>query len=130
MLFAVDANGVPSVAKWVRLQGPQALTATDASAHVHDFAHSPEGRVAGPGKKRTSQKVSPTISGCDRHCGSINVCVPTGFPEQVKKSTADRCEWLKVNDYGRLKVNGRDDPLGLDRAGDGMACGTGDTRTG
>ena len=32
MLFAVDANGVPSVAKWVHLQGPSALTAADASA--------------------------------------------------------------------------------------------------
>jgi hypothetical protein len=130
MLFAVDANGVPSVAKWVHLQGPQALKATDASAHVHDFADSPEGKVAGPGKKRTSQKVSPTISGCDRHYGSINVCVPTDFPAQVKKSTAARCEWLKANDYGRLKANGRDDPLGLDRDGDGIACGKGDTRTG
>ncbi|MGW0369607.1 galactose oxidase-like domain-containing protein [Streptomyces coeruleorubidus] len=128
MLFAVDANGVPSVAKWVHLQGPQALKATDASAHVHDFADSPEGKVAGPGKKRTSQKVSPTISGCDRHYGSINVCVPTDFPAEVKKTTAARCEWLKANDYGRLKVNGKDDPLRLDRNGDGTACGKGDMR--
>ncbi|MFI6851977.1 galactose oxidase-like domain-containing protein [Streptomyces sp. NPDC050416] len=123
VLFAVDANGVPSVAKWVHLKGPQALEATDASAHVHDFADAPEGKVAGPGKKRTSQKVSPTISGCDRHYGSVNVCVPTGFPTEVKKTTASRCAWLKANDYGRLKVNGRDDPLGLDRDGDGIACG-------
>jgi hypothetical protein len=126
MLFAVDANGVPSVAKWVHLQGPQALKATDASAHVHDFADAPEGKVVKPGKKRTSQKVSPTISGCDRHYGSINVCVPTDFPAEVKKTTAARCEWLKTNDYGRLKVNGKDDPLGLDRNRDGIACGKGD----
>jgi hypothetical protein len=56
--------------------------------------------------------------------------VPTDFPAQVKKSTAARCEWLKANDYGRLKANGRHDPLGLDRDGDGIACGKGDTRTG
>ncbi|MER7402103.1 galactose oxidase-like domain-containing protein [Streptomyces sp. NPDC000070] len=130
MLFAVDANGVPSVAEWVHLRGPRALKATDASAHVHDFADSPEGKVAGPGKKRTSQKVSPTISGCDRHYGSVNVCVPTDFPAEVKKSTAARCEWLKANDYGRLKVNGKDDPLRLDRNGDGIACGKGDVRRG
>ncbi|MFF7792232.1 galactose oxidase-like domain-containing protein [Streptomyces sp. NPDC007991] len=123
MLFAVDANGVPSVAKWVHLQGPQALRATDASAHVHDFADAPEGKVTGPRKKRTSQKVSPTISGCDRHYGSVNVCVPTAFPAEVKKTTAARCAWLKTNDYGRLKVNGGDDPLGLDRDRDGIACG-------
>lgn len=123
MLFAVDANGVPSVAKWVHLQGPQALSATDASAHVHSFADDLQGKVTEPGKKRTSQKVSPTVSGCDRHYGSINVCVPTVFPEKVKKTTAARCAWLKANDYGRLKVNGKDDPLRLDRNKDGVACG-------
>ncbi|PAZ14934.1 galactose oxidase [Streptomyces sp. SA15] len=128
MLFAVDANGVPSVAKWVHLQGPQALSATDASAHVHSFADSLEGTVTEPGKKKTSQKVSPTVSGCDRHYGSINVCVPTAFPDEVKKTTAARCTWLAKNDYGRLKVNGKDDPLKLDRNKDGIACGKGDVR--
>ncbi|SDM95603.1 Glyoxal oxidase N-terminus [Streptomyces sp. cf386] len=126
MLFAVDANGVPSVAKWVHLQGPQALGATDSSAHVHDFADNLKGKVTGPGKKRTSQKVSPTVSGCDRHYGSANVCVPTDFPPTVKATTKSRCDWLKKNDYGRLKVNGKDDPLRLDRNRDGIACGKGD----
>jgi hypothetical protein len=126
MLFAVDANGVPSVAKWVHLQGPRALKATDASAHEHSFADSLEGKVVGPGKKKTSQKVSPTVSGCDRHYGSVNVCVPTAFPDEVENSTAARCDWLKANDYGRLKVNGKDDPLRLDRDKDGIACGKGD----
>ncbi|WP_406320842.1 galactose oxidase-like domain-containing protein [Streptomyces sp. NBC_00519] len=123
MLFGVDANGVPSVAKWVHLQGPQALSADTADAHVHSFADSLSGKVTGPGKKRTSQKVSVTVSGCDRHYGSVNVCVPTAFPKGVKKTTAARCDWLKKNDYGRLKVNGGDDPLGLDPSGDGTACG-------
>ncbi|WP_344011134.1 galactose oxidase-like domain-containing protein [Streptomyces thermospinosisporus] len=126
MLFVVDANGVPSVAKWVHLQGPQALTAKDASAHVHDFAQAPEGKVTGPGNKRTSHPVSPRISGCDRHYGSANVCVPTVFPDEVKPATTARCTWLKDHDYGRLKVNGKDDPLRLDRNRDGIACGKGD----
>jgi len=126
MLFAVDANGVPSVAKWVHLQGPQALSATDSSAHVHDFADNLKGKVTGPGKKRISQKVSPTVSGCDRHYGSVNVCVPTDFPPTVKATTKSRCDWLKKNDYGRLKVNGKDDPLRLDPNKDGVACGKGD----
>ena len=129
MLFAVDANGVPSVAKWVHLQGPSALTASDASAHVHSFADSLKGKVTEPGKKRTSQKVSPTISGCDRHYGTINVCVPTVFPTEVKSTTAARCSWLQQNDYGRLKVNGKDDPLRLDPNKDGVACGKGDVKT-
>ncbi|MFH8977186.1 galactose oxidase-like domain-containing protein [Streptomyces sp. NPDC017890] len=128
MLFAVDANGVPSVAKWVHLDGPQALSTKDASAHVHSFADAPRGKAAGPGGKRTSQPVSPTVSGCDRHYGSANVCVPTAFPADVKKTTADRCDWLKRNDYGRLTVNGQDDPLRLDPDGDGTACGKGDVR--
>ncbi|MDV7217151.1 galactose oxidase-like domain-containing protein [Streptomyces prunicolor] len=129
MLFAVDANGVPSVAKWVHLQGPSALTASDASAHVHSFADSLKGKVTEPGKKRTSQKVSTTISGCDRHYGTINVCVPTVFPTEVKSTTAARCSWLQQNDYGRLKVNGKDDPLRLDPNKDGVACGKGDVKT-
>jgi hypothetical protein len=128
MLFAVDANGVPSVAKWVHLQGPAALATDTASAHVHSFADSLEGTVTQGGKKRTSQKVSTTISGCDRHYGTINVCVPTVFPDGVKKTTASRCAWLKTNDYGRLKVNGKDDPLGLDPNGDGLACGAKDLK--
>ncbi|MGP4086874.1 galactose oxidase-like domain-containing protein [Streptomyces sp. KR55] len=128
MLFAVDAGGVPSVAKWVHLQGPQALGATDASAHVHSFADDLSGKVTGPGKKRTSQKVGTTVAGCDRHYGSANVCVPTTFPSEVKKTTAARCTWLKANEYGRLKVNGKDDPLRLDPNKDGVACGKSDLR--
>ncbi|MFF7978189.1 galactose oxidase-like domain-containing protein [Streptomyces sp. NPDC007901] len=126
MLFAVDANGVPSVAKWVHLQGPAALG--DASAHVHSFADALSGETSGAGKKRASQPVSTTISGCDRHYGSVNVCVPTAFPSSVKKTAAARCAWLKTNQYGRLKVNGKDDPLGLDRNRDGVVCERADVR--
>ncbi len=128
MLFAVDANGVPSVAKWVHLKGPEALSATDASAHVHSFADAPRGRVTGPREKRAAQPVGPAVSGCDRHYGSANVCVPTSFPAGVRQSTDARCAWLTRHGYGRLKVNGEDDPLRLDRDGDGLACGKGDLR--
>ncbi|AKZ57835.1 Secreted protein [Streptomyces ambofaciens ATCC 23877] len=128
MLFAVDAGGVPSVAKWVHLDGPRALSTKDASAHVHSFADAPRGKVSKPGKKRTSQPVAPTVSGCDRHYGSANVCVPTAFPAEVKRTTAARCDWLARNEYGRLEVNGKDDPLRLDPDGDGVACGKGDVR--
>ncbi|KUN85797.1 galactose oxidase [Streptomyces bungoensis] len=125
MLFTVDANGVPSVAKWVHLTGPAALSGT-ASPHIHAFAGSLRGKVSGPGEKRAAQQVGPTLSGCDRHYGSINVCVPTVFPPQVGKTAAARCRWLRQNHYGRLEVNGGDDPLGLDRDRDGTACGKGD----
>ncbi|MGW5034814.1 galactose oxidase-like domain-containing protein [Streptomyces nigra] len=128
MLFAVDAGGVPSVAKWVHLDGPRALSAKDASAHVHVFADDLQGKVTGPGKKRSAQQVGPAVSGCDRHYGSANVCVPTDFPPAVKATTKARCDWLKANDYGRLKVNGKDDPLRLDPNGDGVACGKADVK--
>jgi hypothetical protein len=124
MLVAVDANGVPSVAKWVHLTGPSALAA--ASPHIHAFADSLSGKVSGPGRKRTAQQVSPTLSGCDRHYGSVNVCVPTAFPPEVGKTAAARCSWLRKNDYGRLRVNGADDPLGLDRDRNRIACDKGD----
>ncbi|MCW5253960.1 galactose oxidase early set domain-containing protein [Streptomyces sp. SHP 1-2] len=127
MLFAVDANGVPSVAKWVHLQGPPALAAAQPSGHAHDFAGALSGKVTGPGRERASQPVRPTVSGCDRHYGSANVCVPTAFPDEVAPTTTARCDWLRRNDYGVLKVNG-DDPLRLDPDRDGTACGPGDAR--
>ncbi|MGW0969516.1 galactose oxidase-like domain-containing protein [Streptomyces sp. NPDC002516] len=126
MLFAVDANGVPSVARWVHLQGPSALATDTASAHVHSFADSLTGTVTGAGGKRASQKVPITLSGCDRHYGTVGVCVPTVFPDGVRRTTAARCAWLRTNGYGRLRINGKDDPLGLDPNRDGLACGARD----
>ncbi len=66
--------------------------------------------------------MSPAVSGCDRHYGSANVCVPTVFPPRVKATTKARCAWLEGQGYGRLKVNGKDDPLRLDPDGGGWAC--------
>ncbi|QIQ02959.1 DUF1929 domain-containing protein [Streptomyces liangshanensis] len=134
MLFAVDANGIPSVAKWVHLGGPPALAAkaadpAHASAHVHDFAGDLAKPAKKPQKKRTSAPVSKQIAGCDRHYGSANVCVPTVFPDTVRATTKARCDWLAANEYGRLKVNGKDDPLRLDPDRDGVACGKGDVRS-
>ncbi|MFD7546944.1 galactose oxidase-like domain-containing protein [Streptomyces sp. NPDC059816] len=153
MLFATDANGVPSVAKWVRLDGPAAMSpaasgspgsgghgghhggagagagAAEAPApHVQDFADDLSAKPRKPLKKRGSQPVSPTVSGCDRHYGAAGVCVPTDYPPQVKATTAARCDWLARHDYGRLKVNGETDPQRLDPDRDGIACGKGDLR--
>ncbi|WP_398954305.1 galactose oxidase-like domain-containing protein [Streptomyces sp. GC420] len=136
MLFAVDAGGVPSVAKWVRLDGPAAMSAArtaaadgEPSAHIHDFANDLEKSPKKNPKKRTHAKVDVQISGCDRHYGTANVCVPTVFPKTVRATTKARCAWLKAHDYGRLDVNGEDDPLRLDPNGDGRACGKTDLVT-
>ncbi|MCK8679939.1 galactose oxidase early set domain-containing protein [Streptomyces lichenis] len=129
MLFAVDAHGVPSVAEWVHLGGPAAMAAeAEESAHVHDFAGKLAAKPKKALKKRDSAPVSPTVAGCDRHYGTAGVCVPTAFPMQVRPTTAARCEWLADHDYGRLRVNGGDDPLRLDPDRDGTACGKGDLR--
>jgi hypothetical protein len=131
MLFAVDANGVPSVARWVHLGGPPAMARAAAdhpSAHVHDFADDLARAPKKPLKKRSSVAVDPQIAGCDRHYGNAGVCVPTTFPKTVARTTAARCAWLATHDYGRLKVNGADDPLRLDPNRDGVACGKGDVR--
>ncbi len=112
--------------KTIRRRRTCSAPGTCSSAHVHSFAETPVGKVTGPGKERTSQPVGPTVSGCDRHYGSANVCVPTAFPAEGRKTAAARCDWLARNDYGRLKVNGKDDPLRLDRNRDGRACGKGD----
>ncbi|MEU4212307.1 galactose oxidase early set domain-containing protein [Streptomyces sp. NPDC026206] len=120
MLFAVDADGVPSVASWVHLGGPEAL----ATPMVHDFAGGMQhdAKAAVPEPARKSQPVSPKIAGCDRHYGAENVCVPTVFPQSVPATTAGRCQWLKSHDYGVLKLNGRDDPLKLDPDRNGRTC--------
>ncbi|MER6917124.1 galactose oxidase early set domain-containing protein [Streptomyces sp. NPDC000594] len=132
MLFAVDANGVPSVARWVHL-GPRSATAAKhgahaPSAHVHDFAGDLEKPARKKLRKRESAPVSPTISGCERAYGKAGVCVPTTFPKKVAPTIGARCAWLADRDFARLKVNGGRDPLRLDRDRDGIACGRGDLR--
>lgn len=137
MLFATDANGVPSVARWVHL-GSATAAATNSSqpsAMVQDFANGTDGMDGmdmnpKPSlSKRTSQKVSVQIAGCDRHYAAVNVCVPTVFPKTVAHTTAARCTYLKQHDFKLpLKVNGRVDPLKLDPNNNGKSCDTSDRR--
>ncbi|AXG79987.1 galactose oxidase-like domain-containing protein [Streptomyces paludis] len=130
MLFAVDAAGVPSVAEWVHLGGPAALAERALeSAHIHDFATDLAKPEKKPQKRRASAPVPPQVAGCDRHYGPPDVCVPATFPDSLATPAA-RCDWLAAHAYGRLKLNGREDPLGLDRNGDGLACGKGDVTGG
>ncbi|WP_207957473.1 galactose oxidase-like domain-containing protein [Streptomyces sp. YIM 98790] len=170
MLFAVNADGVPSVAEWVHLGVPEsgaALAATTTGGHQHhgamalsgggeplsglssdsaaaegaaeregeaegdvpavqDFANGLTGEVRGPGKKRESEPVDVRIAGCERAYGAAGVCVPAAFPQTVADTTRARCEWLRQHGFGRLELNGTEDPLLLDPGGDGIACGKGD----
>ncbi|MFE2305401.1 galactose oxidase-like domain-containing protein [Streptomyces sp. NPDC059411] len=124
MLFGVDANGVPSVATWVHLGGAPSLAqaAVSPTAHVHDFADAPQAAPKANPAQRDSVPVAPGVAGCDRHYGTVNVCVPTRFPAEVKETTKARCDWLAAHKFPpRLKINGSD-PLRLDPHGNGYAC--------
>ncbi|GAA0457118.1 galactose oxidase early set domain-containing protein [Streptomyces sp. NPDC046215] len=119
MLYAVDAAGVPSVASWVHLGGPEAM----AAPMVHHFAGDMAQTAKKSQPKRASAQVDAQISGCDRHYGAANVCVPTKFPKKVAATPQARCQWLKSHGYKNLKVNGKEDPLRLDPDRNGRACG-------
>lgn len=124
MLFGVDAAGIPSVATWVHLGGAPSVAAAVESptAHVHDFADAPQAAPKPNPARRDSVPVAPSVAGCDRHYGTVNVCVPTRFPAEVKETTKARCDWLAAHTFPkRMKVNGSD-PLRLDPDGDGFAC--------
>ncbi|MFI8793100.1 galactose oxidase-like domain-containing protein [Streptomyces sp. NPDC055105] len=132
MLLAVDANGVPSVAKWVHLDAQASATALRSTAsaradipspHIHDFAQDLANKPQKPGKRRTSAPVGVRVSGCDNHYGTPDLCVPAVFPNTVKATAAARCTWLSRHDFQLpLKANGAADPLRLDPNHNGMAC--------
>jgi hypothetical protein len=129
MLFVTDAEGVPSVARWVRV-GPAdgapaaAATAVPApGAHVHDFASTPgAAKVKRVPVPRTAS-VTGGYDGCDRDYGRRGQCVPATLPTGV----TDACAWLRDRDYLPLSVRGRD-RLKLDTDRDGRACATGGAR--
>jgi hypothetical protein len=66
--------------------------------------------------------IAEGTDGCDHAYGDRDVCVPWQFPAGV----TDKCAWLRERGFEPLKINGGRDRHGLDRNGDGIACGTGD----
>ncbi|BCB87345.1 hypothetical protein [Phytohabitans suffuscus] len=83
-----------------------------------------------PGVKPRPSLPSPTAGveieegtdGCDHAYGDRDVCVPWEFPAGV----TDKCGWLRERGFEPLKITGGRDRHGLDRNGDGTACGAGD----
>jgi hypothetical protein len=71
----------------------------------------------------STHPVETHIDGCDRNYGTPAQCVPWTFPA----ATTDACGWLAAHGFGPLVVVGTD-RQGLDRNGDGIACGAGDTQ--
>ncbi|GAA3137127.1 galactose oxidase early set domain-containing protein [Streptomyces echinatus] len=143
MLSVVDANGVPSVSKWVRVgsEGQVAAArvqsfadelkvtdagATSGTAGMDDMSgmDGMDGMAHGSAHRHHGVKMAEGYDGCDHAYGRINQCVPWTFP---KTKQADRCAWLLAKGFGRLEVHGRDRHH-LDRNKDGIACGKGDVR--
>ncbi len=128
MLSVVDAKGLPSVSKWVRI-GPRGQVAAErVQSFADELAAAPRGPGHGdhgkPEAGKRGVKMPEGYDGCDHAYGEVSTCVPWKFPRKV--SVADRCEWLKSKGYGVLDV--RRDRHGLDRNKDGRACGKGDFR--
>ncbi|MCX5204563.1 DUF1929 domain-containing protein [Streptomyces sp. NBC_00237] len=140
MLSVVDAKGVPSVSTWVRI-GPQGqVAAARVQSYADELNAAPKPpRQAAPGedgrpKAPRGVLLADGYDGCDHAYGTVSTCVPWTFPQleqgrphsKLAPPVADRCEWLKSKGYGPLEA--RRDRHGLDRDGDGVACGKGDFR--
>ncbi|KJY28981.1 hypothetical protein, partial [Streptomyces katrae] len=69
--------GAPSPAAAAAKQQP--------APHEHTFANELAAPKENP-QQRDSAPVAPAVAGCDRHYGSVNVCVPAAFPAEVKKT--------------------------------------------
>jgi len=89
--------------------------------YIHDFARGlrdkPLKNPSGP----HHVAVAWNVDGCDHDYGTVNQCVPWNIPAPA----GQRCQWLKANGFGPLKVAGRDREH-LDTNRDGIACDTGD----
>jgi len=91
--------------------------------YVHSFAQQPGVTPRTPLPSPTAGlKIDEGTDGCDHAYGDRNVCVPWTFPDGV----TDKCGWLRERGYEPLRITGGRDRHGLDRNGDGIACGAGD----
>ena len=103
--------------------GPQAGSATSAPPHIQPFARQPGVEPNAPAPSPTAGiEIAEGTDGCDHAYGDRDVCVPWTFPAGV----TDKCGWLKSHGFEPLRITGGRDRHGLDRNGDGIACGQGD----
>ncbi len=137
MLSVVDAGGVPSVSRWVRIGSEGQVAAARVQSFADELKASEPSEsgpaTSAPGTSAPAQesahrhhgvKMAEGYDGCDHAYGEISQCVPWSFPKMPR---AERCTWLLDKGYGRMKVHGRDRHH-LDRDKDGIACGKGDVR--
>ena len=117
------SSASPAGAQVVPSATPAPPDGSQAEPHVQTFAQQQGVAALPPLPSPTSTHAVEThIDGCDRNYGTPAQCVPWTFPA----GTTDACGWLAGHGFGPLVVVGTD-RQGLDRNGDGIACGAGDT---
>jgi hypothetical protein len=101
----------------------QAGPAESPPPYVQPFAQQPGAKPRGPQPSPTAGvEIAEGTDGCDHAYGERDVCVPWEFPAGV----TDKCAWLRERGFEPLRITGGRDRHGLDRNGDGTACGAGD----
>jgi hypothetical protein len=91
--------------------------------YVQPFAQQPGAKPRAPQASPTAGvEIEEGTDGCDHAYGDRDICVPWEFPAGV----SDKCGWLRERGFEPLKITGGRDRHGLDRNGDGTACGAGD----
>lgn len=101
----------------------EAGSAESAPPYVQPFAQQPDSTPhTGLPSPTAGVEIAEGSDGCDHAYGDRHVCVPWQFPDGV----TDKCAWLKSHGFEALKITGGRDRHGLDRNGDGIACGAGD----
>ncbi|MGN9910428.1 hypothetical protein ACTMTJ_23005 [Phytohabitans sp. LJ34] len=108
-----------------RGSGAQQQAGPDESPppYVQPFAEQPGAKPRAPQPSPTAGvDIAEGTDGCDHAYGDRDVCVPWEFPAGV----SDKCAWLRERGFEPLKITGGRDRHGLDRNGDGTACGAGD----
>jgi hypothetical protein len=91
--------------------------------YIHSFADDPAAAPRGPLPSPTAGvRIAEGTDGCDHAYGDRDICVPWIFPSGV----TDKCGWLRDHGFESLKITGGRDRHGLDRNGDGTACGSDD----
>jgi hypothetical protein len=91
--------------------------------YLQPFAQQPGATPRIPSPSPTAGvKIAEGTDGCDHAYGDRDVCVPWQFPA----GATDKCAWLRQRGFEPLEITGGRDRHGLDRNGDGTACGVGD----
>jgi hypothetical protein len=119
---APESGGAPEPARARQLAEPTGPVESPPP-YVQPFAQQPGATPHARLPKPTAGvEIAEGTDGCDHANGVRDICVPWQFPAGV----TDKCAWLRERGFEPLRITGGRDRHGLDRNGDGIACGAGD----